>query len=284
MPFSGAIQAIKHHRPTNSSSLSIPKLIHQTYFARENIPPELQENIEKLKRDNPNWKYYLYNDRDIENFIQTIYGDAVLKSWHRIDPAYGAARADLFRYLCLYHFGGVYMDIKSSLSKPLDELIQPDDHYLLSQWDHSKGSQYSGWGLHQELKHIPGGEYIQWFIACRPGHPFIREVLLLVLQRISRYNPIFDKTGQIGVVRLTGPIPYSQAIHPIRDQHPHRLLATSREQGFIYSIYDQPGQLYKHRKLFGKHYSQLVHPIVSISSWRLFLFRVYCRYKKRPYQ
>ncbi|MCD4498316.1 glycosyltransferase family 32 protein [Chromobacterium vaccinii] len=281
MSFSSAIQAIKHHQPQKMPEQGIPKLIHQIYTAASSIPQDLQNNINNIRKINPTWEHRLYDQNDIEKLILDTFGPAVLATWKRIDPAYGAARADLFRYLCLYHFGGVYLDIKSSIFKPLDTLIQPSDSYLLSQWDHSEGSPHIGWGLHKELKHIPGGEYIQWFIACVPGHPFIKEVLLQVLGRIKRYNPIFDKTGQPGVLRLTGPIAYSKAIHSVRHRHSHRHLIAGKNMGFIYSIYDKSGQTYQHRNLFGKHYSQLSHPVVHIGRWQQFLYRTYCRYRNR---
>ncbi|MEN6082506.1 glycosyltransferase family 32 protein [Chromobacterium piscinae] len=284
MSFSRAIQAIKHHQSQEIPTQGIPKLIHQIYAAPGDIPPDLQNNINSIKKTNPDWEHRLYDKNDIEKLILDIFGSAVLATWKRIDPAYGAARADLFRYLCLYHFGGVYLDIKSNISKPLNTLIRPDDSYLLAQWDHSEGSPHIGWGLHKELKHIPGGEYIQWFIACSPGHPFIKEVLLQVLSRINRYNPIFDKTGQPGVLRLTGPIAYSKAIQSVRDRYPHRHLIARKSLGFVYSIYDKTEQTYQHRNLFGKHYSQLPHPIVHVTPWRQFLFQTYCRYRKKPFK
>ena len=48
------------------------------------------------------------------NYIRREYGESILSCYLRIDPVYGAARADLFRYLLLYRTGGVYLDIKSA--------------------------------------------------------------------------------------------------------------------------------------------------------------------------
>lgn len=76
---------------------------------------------------NPGWEHRLYDDADIEAFIRESYGDEILAYYHRIDRRYGAARADLFRYLLLYRLGGVYLDIKSTTVRPLDEVLRPDE-------------------------------------------------------------------------------------------------------------------------------------------------------------
>ncbi len=38
-------------------------------------------------------------------------------------PRYGVVLADIFRYLVIYNEGGVYLDIKSTVNRPLDEII-----------------------------------------------------------------------------------------------------------------------------------------------------------------
>ena len=35
--------------------------------------------------------------------------------------------ADVFRYLAVYREGGVYLDVKSTVTCPLDEVLSPDD-------------------------------------------------------------------------------------------------------------------------------------------------------------
>ena len=81
--------------------------------------------------------------------------------------------ADLFRYLVVYNEGGIYLDIKSTASKPLNEIIKEDDAYLISQWRNQLGYKFQGWGLHDELKNIAGGELQNWFIAAEKNHPFL---------------------------------------------------------------------------------------------------------------
>src|SRR5436190_15289766 len=113
----------------------IPKLIHQTYPDKNKLTPELHENIRNICQMNPNWIYQLYDDKDIETTILRYYNQEILNIYYRINPIYGAARADFFRYLLIYALGGVYLDIKSTTTQPLDENILSDDRFIISHWN-----------------------------------------------------------------------------------------------------------------------------------------------------
>lgn len=237
----------------------IPRLIHQTYPTR-NVPDEIGRSIENIKRANPDWHHCLYDDDDVAQFIRSNYGPRMLEYFERINPNYGAARADLFRYLLVYLKGGFYLDIKSSLSRPLDEALRPDDAYVLSHWKNPPGKH---WGVWPELpKSIPG-EFQNWHIAAVPGHPLLRAVILQVLENIDRYNPWIQGTGKLGVLRTTGPIAYTLAILPGLAQHEHRVVSCNDELGFEYSIYGR-SDVATHAKLFRSHYLRLDEPIIRL--------------------
>jgi hypothetical protein len=181
----------------------------------------------------------------------------------KIDPAYYAARADLLRYLICYAEGGVYLDIKSTALRPLDEVIHPDDVFLLSQWRELRDlapGEHSKYPMHPELAHVSGSEYVQWFLVCAAGHPFLRAVIEEVLARIDSYSVFMQGVGRMGVLRLTGPIAYTLAIHGIRDRVPHRYVDFEDDLSFVFSVW---GDHKSHRKELGTtHYSQLALPIV----------------------
>lgn len=70
----------------------------------------MRVNCDRLKRENPQFEYYLYDDADCIQFIQEHFEDDVLDAFHRLIP--GAYKADLWRYCVLYIHGGIYLDIK----------------------------------------------------------------------------------------------------------------------------------------------------------------------------
>jgi len=227
----------------------IPKIIHQTFYTKE-LPSEISLNIEKIKALNSDWTYCLYDNEDIESYIKKYFPD-VLDSYLKINPKYGAARADLFRYLVIYKEGGVYFDIKSSFTKPFNSSIKISDKMILSHWNYKK------WGMHGDIDN-PKGEFQQCFIIAVPGHPFLKSVIENILRNIDIYNSFIHFSGQGGVLRLTGPIAYTLAISPLLYKYPYRLVQSKEDLGFVYSIYDGMS----HEGLFKIHYSKLKEPII----------------------
>ena len=245
--------------PVFEQGSGIPKFIYQTYKSKVIENAELNANIGHIQSLNPYWEYSLYDDADIEDFILKHYGEEVYAYYNRIDSAYGAAKADFFRYLLLYKMGGVYLDIKSTLERPLDDVLLPDEQYILAHWDNLDGSKYADYGRHPELASVSEqGEFQQWFIVSAPGHPFLRAVILKVMQCIDLYNPWKTGIGLCGVLRTTGPIPYTLAIYDMLEEGvasagQYRIVPRIEDLGFRYSIYDRGTQLRGHRNVIATY-------------------------------
>jgi len=242
--------------PRMEQGASIPRVLHQTFPSRV-LPVLIQENVRRLRELHPNWEYRFYDDRDIEEYIRASYGDEILAYFERIDPRYGAARADLFRYLLMYREGGVYLDIKSAARGSLDQILRSDDQYVLSYW---RGSQFSGWGDYSELRKYGGREFQQWHIIAAPGHPFLKSVIETVLLNIDSYNPLTWNVGRKGVMRVTGPVAYTRAIGSLRLKYPHRLVNGQDELLLEYTALPDVD----HRSLFKFHYTALQEPVTLL--------------------
>lgn len=109
----------------------IPKRIIQTdntnnYFSRQHY-----NVIQNLIDMNPEYEYIFFTDPDIRKFIKNniyrlIY--FALEIYDILLP--GAYKADFFRYVYLFLYGGVYIDSKMMILKPLREIILPSDDNL----------------------------------------------------------------------------------------------------------------------------------------------------------
>jgi hypothetical protein len=257
---------------------AIPKLIHQTYRNRD-LPAEIVDNIASLRRLNPGWSHHFYDNDDCIAFIGKEYGPVVLEYFLRIGAEYGASRADLFRYLCLYRLGGVYLDLKSGATKPFDGVLGPDDSYLLSHWRNDGTTSFAGWGLHPELNKIEGGEYQQWFIIAAPGHPFLKAVIETVLGNIDHYLPGLHRTGAHAVFRVTGPIAYSLAIAPLVKDAPCRVVDAETDLGLTYTIFNKLGAQ-GHKLVFKGHYSEMKSSLIEVGPVKRAIFAVYRLFAK----
>jgi mannosyltransferase OCH1-like enzyme len=215
----------------------IPKTIYQCVARKASLPDHYAHNIERIKALNPDHRFTLFDDADILDFIQLEFGTAYVDRFLSISEGYGAVKADFFRYLLIYRHGGIYLDIKSTVDVPFDRSLRNDDQFILSQWDNADPTKpFYKWGEFRELNHIPGGEYQQWHVIAAPEHPFLSAVIALMLERIDTYTPWTTGFGHMGVMRTTGPVMYSQAIHPIRNAFPHRLVKDETEIGLRYSF------------------------------------------------
>ncbi len=242
---------------------SIPKHIHQIFIGGsvEKLSLKIAENIAYIRKLNPDWQYTLYGDAEVETFIRTHYNEEVWKYYKMISPRYRAAQADFFPYLLMYKVGGVYMDIKASMSKPLSEMFTPDDKYVLYHWDNAKGARYEGMGYLLELptEDFPYGEYPQGFIMCVAGHPILREVILQVMHNLKTYSPFKMGVGLFGVLKTTGPLTYSLTVNNVKkriDSNLYREVRCAEELGLRVSIFDDDSN-FAHRKMYSTYHNQL---------------------------
>jgi len=224
----------------------------------ERLAPELQDNLQRQAQANPAWKHIVFTDAEALAFIERHCEPRHMEALSRIDPAYGPARADLMRYLIMYQIGGVYLDSKSGVSRPLNEIVRPDDEFIISQWHRAPGEYHKSWGLHPELAHVPAGEFQNWVIITRPGHPFLAAVIESVVCNIENYSVRTFGVGKLGTLRLTGPIAYTLAIAPLLKQNAYRRVFYV-EAGLLYAA---SGNHERHELVDSLHYSRLRHPIV----------------------
>jgi hypothetical protein len=263
--------------PAQPLGVSIPKRIYQTYPSRSALPSEIINNIRTLKKLNPDWGHVLFDDKEVREFIRQEF-PKILHYYDRIATSYGAARADLFRYLLIYRCGGVYLDIKSTITKPLTETIKPGDKILLSGWQEWHAVPgFNGWGDHPELSKIGGGELQQWHVVAIAGHPCLRAVILRVLENIDRYNALWNGVGKAGVLRLTGPIAYTLAINSVINNKSYKNSNIKNDYGFEYSIYDFS---HKHVNMFSKHYSKSAESIIKENFFWAIILRIWIVVKK----
>ena len=101
-------QMIRHVSDITLIKPQIPRVIHQTYKTND-LPTEISEVVQRLKDMNPTFEYRFYNDKDCVDFIRENYDEETLNLYLSINPNYGSAKSDFFRYLLMYKVGGVLL-------------------------------------------------------------------------------------------------------------------------------------------------------------------------------
>jgi mannosyltransferase OCH1-like enzyme len=80
----------------------IPRKIWQTCKDRNSMQSQLVDCVSALKKMNPSWTHTLFDDETQYEFIKAVCSKRFLEAYERIHPLFGAARADLFRYLIVF--------------------------------------------------------------------------------------------------------------------------------------------------------------------------------------
>ena len=156
----------------------IPLNIFQTWVTKD-LPPKMRENVERLKRQNPNFTHYLFDDNDCREFIRTNFDQDVLEAYDTLIP--GAYKADLWRLCVLYIRGGIYMDIKLNCVNgfKLIELTERN-HYVKDR--------------------IPPLSIYNALMACQQGSPFLKKAINRTVLNVKRRyygNSPLDPTGPV---------------------------------------------------------------------------------------
>ena len=179
--------------------MPIPKQIFQT-FKNANLSWIVKYHIARLKRLNPEYAYYFYDDEMILKFLEDEFPAEYLQAYKRL--TIGASKADFFRYAILYKKGGAYIDLDVKIVKPFRAFVLDDDEAIIS-------------------NEIDKNLFVQWALFFSPGHPFLKKTLENIITNIQEQRYPNDCHA------TTGPPPFSDAIREcikINPETPYRLM------------------------------------------------------------
>lgn len=98
----------------------IPKIIHQTYKSYDTIPKEWKNTPLSWQKLNPEYEYKFWSDNDIDNFVKNEFPQYYEK-FKSLE--YNIQRVDMVRYMWMYKYGGIYVDMDIECTRPISTLI-----------------------------------------------------------------------------------------------------------------------------------------------------------------
>lgn len=249
----------------------IPKVIWRIW-SHDNIPdlPAMfQGAIQQTQQANTDWQQVIVTDAHACRIIAQM-PPAVQNAYYSLNPEYGPARADLLRYVIMWLYGGLYLDMKSTAVGSVSDVIRTHDQLVLSKWGVRMG-QHRALERHRLPYSSRNGEYQQWYVLAAPHHPLIHEVITSVVRNCELYRrkqfPFNgQETGKDGVLELTGPTAFTIAIDkaiPRLWPHVTFRIAASDLAGILKYTYAH-GEQHTLPHVLGSqtHYSRLKTPIV----------------------
>src|SRR5260221_11127306 len=103
-----------------------PKTIWQTMKTNA-VPPKMRDLVDSWIKLNPEYKYNFVDNEEIRKVIRSHFPD-YLRAFEKMN--HGASKADLWRYLVMFKYGGVYADVDCICLKPLRQWIDPEAAYV----------------------------------------------------------------------------------------------------------------------------------------------------------
>lgn len=158
---------------SNKITSQIPLLLYQTWYTLD-LPLDMKLCVEKLKKTNPEFTHYLYDDNMCYNFIKDNFDSNVLYAYEKIIP--GAYKADLWRYCVLYKTGGIYLDIKFECINEFKLIKLTDKEYFVKD-----RILYNITGIYQGL------------LICYPNNPILLECINKIVKYVT--NNIYTETS-----------------------------------------------------------------------------------------
>ena len=165
----------------------IPKKIYQSWYTTQ-LPSRIAQRINSVKKLNPDYVHKIYTDAEIDTFVNSNFDGEIKKCYNRLNII--VAKVDFWRYLVLYKYGGVYLDMDSTILKPLKALIRDEDEAIITA------------EANPDL-------YVQWALIFKKGHPILERTIEMVIKNIR--GNVYPND----IHKMTGPSVYSNAINEI---------------------------------------------------------------------
>ena len=178
----------------------IPRIIHQTWKTKvySEIPDNFKRGINSWKQMNPGFEHRLYDDQDCLDFITSWYPEYTQLYTNLQLPV---QKADVFRYLVIHKFGGVYADIDTKCVKPIHTIVDTHTHSLVV-------------GVEYPPEHNKGKlQIIQWFFAGAPNCETLLDTVkeIQIRSESLQLDPESPETDH-ATLWLTGPLVFSYVI------------------------------------------------------------------------
>ena len=169
----------------------IPKILFRTSAVkREELSIELQRIMVDCKEQNRNYQQVYFDDEDINDFISNEYPQ-YLKAYRSLVP--GAYKADLFRLLVLYKYGGIYNDIGHRFLVPIEQILDESDEFIAA----------TELNNHQSFAHA----IYNGVLAAYRGHPIVKFMIDDIMYTIEHCNYMADPLD------VTGPAAMGRALN-----------------------------------------------------------------------
>jgi mannosyltransferase OCH1-like enzyme len=205
---------------------TIPRIIHQQWKTVEEMTEGMKANVNTFIATNPDSYHMMWEDADIDEFVQLFYSHNNISTIFRTQLPLPIYKSDLFRYMVLQTFGGVYSDIDTVCLKPISSWIptsstSPNTTNTATtkvgiivgvEADAGKRPDWARWYTRQL-------QWCQWTMASSRNHEILAYVINSIFHKLAEETAESSSkssrkiTTVDDVLYLTGPSAWTDAVN-----------------------------------------------------------------------
>ena len=200
----------------------IPKIIHQIWIGDQSKRP--QEAMDTIKKDNPDCEYKLWTEKELNNLKISKKLELKIRCMEEI-----CGKCDIYRYLILKEYGGIYIDADSISIEPLADFFFKNS-----------GIAFENEYCRQDLLAIG-------FLAFPPNHPLMNDCISHIESNPIQ-SPAWIHTGNLMLTNIVKEKKYQFNFYPSYYFYPeHHTRHQYKGHGKVYltqmwgSTYDRYG-------------------------------------------
>ena len=212
------LQHQQDDKPT-SSPVVFPKIVHATTRSPQKLSHLERTLLHHCQAINPDYMFHVVDDATIATFVQQFYPQYVPLLDRLWSPV---MKTDVWRYLVMHKYGGIYFDTDIECVRPFDEwnaVFQHQAQVLV--------------GVEIARVEMDLVNFAQWTMAAAPGHP----VFLRTVELITNIVDEIHRSGKrpTSAIYITGPHVFSNAVLEYIDQEQlsRRLIMTHQANYFL---------------------------------------------------
>jgi mannosyltransferase OCH1-like enzyme len=155
----------------------IPNNIIQTYTNNQ-VHPFIYENIDFCLYKNKDYNYIFITDEDGIKLIKEYFDENTLSAFLKLQN--GPEKGDFLRYIGLYVYGGIYLDLDADIYDNINKILKVDTEFIFF------------YNLNDLIIY-------NWVFCIQPKHIIMQKVIIEIINRIHMYygnNNRFIITGQ----------------------------------------------------------------------------------------
>lgn len=193
----------------------IPKIIHQIWFqGYDKLPKHLHDFHKSWKEMHPDYQIIVWDEISISQVVSTM-NDDIIDMYHSYKKM--IQKIDLAKYIILYNYGGIYIDMDVKSLKSLDILLDKNEFECIFSkmpYHYIQKVLFSIIGISPFTTIINNG-----IIMVKPKHDIMLYTIIEAFQNKDHY--IKNVNNMLYIFASTGPLCLTNAIEKYKIQKPN---------------------------------------------------------------